>query len=150
AAVSLGRRILLVGGHGRSGTEATIGQLAPSSALSSQAATGKTSVSIATNVYAFDGANMLTGAARSARPLVYVPNSESASVNVIDPRTYKVIKHFPVGPLPQHVVPSYDLKTLYVTNDAGNSLTVIDPRTGRPGRTIPVADPYNMYFTPDG
>src|SRR5262249_55402504 len=73
-----------------------------------------------------------------------------ASVDVIDPRTHKVIWQFPVGLLPQHVVPSYDLTTLYVTNDAGNSLTVIDPRTGRPGRTIPVADPYNMYFTPDG
>jgi YVTN family beta-propeller protein len=39
---------------------------------------------------------------------------------------------------------------LYVTNDLGNSLTTIDPRTGRPGRTIAVEDPYNMYFTPDG
>jgi DNA-binding beta-propeller fold protein YncE len=37
-----------------------------------------------------------------------------------------------------------------VTNDLGNSLTPIDPRTGRPGRPIPVADPYNMYFTADG
>src|SRR5439155_22638666 len=26
----------------------------------------------------------------------------------------------------------------------------INARTGRPGRTIPVDDPYNMYFTPDG
>jgi YVTN family beta-propeller protein len=42
------------------------------------------------------------------------------------------------------------LKTLYVLNDEGNSVTTIDPRTGRFGRTIPVADPYNMYFTPDG
>ena len=30
------------------------------------------------------------------------------------------------------------------------SLTPIDPRTGKPGRAIPVDDPYNMYFTPDG
>jgi DNA-binding beta-propeller fold protein YncE len=52
--------------------------------------------------------------------------------------------------VPQHVVPAYDLRTLYVTNDLGNSLTAIDPRTGRPGRTIPVTDPYNLYFTPDG
>jgi YVTN family beta-propeller protein len=48
------------------------------------------------------------------------------------------------------VVPAWDLKTLYVTNDRSNSLTPIDPVTGRPGPTIPVEDPYNMYFTPNG
>ena len=82
--------------------------------------------------------------------LVYVPNSDSNTVSVINPRTYKVIDQFPVGINPQHVVPSYDLKTLWVNNDQGNSLTAIDPRTGKPGRTIPVTDPYNLYFTPDG
>jgi YVTN family beta-propeller protein len=62
-----------------------------------------------------------------------------------------VIDHFAVGLLPQHVVPAWDLRTLYVTNDVGNSLTAIDPRTGKPkGRPIPVDDPYNLYFTPDG
>jgi DNA-binding beta-propeller fold protein YncE len=48
------------------------------------------------------------------------------------------------------VVPSWDLKRLYVTNDLSNTLTPINPVTGRPGRPIPVADPYNLYFTPDG
>ena len=47
-------------------------------------------------------------------------------------------------------MPAWNLKTLYVTNDLGNSLTPIDPRTGKPGTPIPVDDPYNMYFTPDG
>jgi YVTN family beta-propeller protein len=48
-------------------------------------------------------------------------------------------------------VPARDLRTLYATNDIGNSLTPIDPNTGRrAGPNIPVADPYNMYFTPDG
>ena len=102
------------------------------------------------NVYAHDGANMLTGAARRARPLIYVPNSGSDTVDVIDPATRRVIRHFPVGAEPQHVVPSWDLKPLYVTNDRSNTLTPIDPVTGRPGRPIPVADPYNLYFTPDG
>jgi DNA-binding beta-propeller fold protein YncE len=55
-----------------------------------------------------------------------------------------------VGLVPQHIVPSYDLRTLWVTNDIGNSLTPIDPRDGRPGRAIRVVDPYNLYFTPDG
>jgi DNA-binding beta-propeller fold protein YncE len=79
-----------------------------------------------------------------------VPNSDSNTVDVIDQRTFKVVEHFSVGGLPQHVVPAYDLKTLYVTNDTGNTLTPIDPNTGKPGSTIPVEDPYNMYFTPNG
>src|SRR4029077_6718994 len=87
---------------------------------------------------------------RTARPLVYVPNSISDTVDVIDPRTYHIVEHFAVGALPQHVVPAWNLRTLYVTNDIGNSLTPIDPRTGKPGTPIPVEDPYNMYFTPDG
>jgi len=49
------------------------------------------------------------------------------------------------------VTPSWDLRTLYVDNDHGNRLTPIDPNTGLPtGPPMPVADPYNMYFTPDG
>ena len=102
------------------------------------------------DVYAYDHARLLAGAARSALARIYVPNSMSASVDVIDPRSYRVVGHFDVGVLPQHITPSYDLKTLYVDNDLGNSLTPIDPRTARPGRPIPVADPYNLYFTPDG
>jgi YVTN family beta-propeller protein len=102
------------------------------------------------DVYAADRPGSLAAAARGARSLVYVPNSESNTVDVIDPRTYTVVGHFAVGRLPQHVTPSYDLRTLYVDNDEGNSLTEIDPRTGKPGRTLPVADPYNLYFTPDG
>jgi hypothetical protein len=62
--------------------------------------------------------------------------------------TYQVIDTFPVGARPQHVVPSYDLKTLWVTNDEGNTLTPVDPATGEPGKAVPVPDPYNMYFTP--
>jgi DNA-binding beta-propeller fold protein YncE len=69
---------------------------------------------------------------------------------VISQRTYKVIAQFPTGALPQHVTPAWNLKTLYVDNDAGNSLTPINPRTEKPGTPIPVEDPYNLYFTPDG
>jgi YVTN family beta-propeller protein len=102
------------------------------------------------DVYAADRAGMLSPTVRADPALVYVPNSRSDTVDVISQRTYKVIREFPVGALPQHVTPSWDLRTLYVTNDVGNSLTPIDPRTGRPGSPIPVTDPYNMYFTTDG
>jgi len=80
----------------------------------------------------------------------YVPNSLSDTVTVIDVRTRRVLVTFPVGRTPQHVVPSHDLRTLWVNNNAGDSLTPIDPNTGRPGRPVPVEDPYNLYFTPDG
>ncbi len=102
------------------------------------------------NIYAAAGADELSAVAGRARPLVYVPNSESNTIDVIDPTTFRIVERFPVGTLPQHVVPAWDMKTLYVTNDDGNSLTAIDPRTGRVERTISVEDPYNMYFTPDG
>ncbi len=102
------------------------------------------------NVYAADAAGDLSPAVRGDPARVYVPNSASDTVDEIDPRTYGIVRSFKVGMLPQHVVPAYDLRTLWVTNDLGNSLTPIDPRTGAPGPPVPVADPYNMYFTPDG
>jgi YVTN family beta-propeller protein len=108
----------------------------------------------ATNLYSETGAGRLSAAVRNALPRVYVPNLKSNDVFVIDPATRKVIDRFPVGKNPQHVVPSYDLKTLWVTNNAegsaDGSLTPIDPSTGRPGKPVPVDDPYNMYFTADG
>jgi DNA-binding beta-propeller fold protein YncE len=82
--------------------------------------------------------------------LVYVPNSQSDSVDVVSQTTGRIVRHFAVGALPQHVTPSWDLRTLWVTNDRGNSLTPIDPRTGRPGHPVAVTDPYNLYFTVDG
>ena len=102
------------------------------------------------NVYAADAPGDMAPAVRRARPLVYVPNSESNTVDEIDPHTYKIVREFPAGALPQHVIPAYDLRTLYVANDEGNSLTPINPVNGVSGPPIPVTDPYNMYFTPDG
>jgi YVTN family beta-propeller protein len=102
------------------------------------------------NLYAPAGAGRLAPRAAAAQRLVYVPNSHDGTVTVIDPRTYRVTRTFATGALPQHVVPSYDLRTLWVANNLGNSLTPIDPATGREGTNVPVADPYNLYFTPDG
>ena len=144
AAVADARGILVAGGRDAEGTVADLTELVPSTkpARKSQAA--------AANVYAADRAGDLSAEARRARAYVYVPNSDSNTVDVIDQRSFRVVEHFAVGALPQHVVPAWDLKTLYVTNDLGNTLTPIDPRNGKPGRAISVDDPYNMYFTPNG
>ena len=106
------------------------------------------------NLYSETRAGKLSRAVAGALPRVYVPNVKSNDVYVIDPATLKVIDKFSVGTHPQHVVPSWDLKTLWVTNNAmgtdGGSLTPIDPATGKPGKPVAVDDPYNMYFSPDG
>ncbi len=106
------------------------------------------------NVYRGIGPENLAPAVRADLARVYVPNLRSNDVSVIDPGTLKVVDRFKVGASPQHVVPAWDLRTLWVANNderhAHGSLTPIDPRTGKPGHAIPVDDPYNLYFTPDG
>jgi len=106
------------------------------------------------NLYSEATAGKLSPAVAADLPRVYVPNLQSNDVYVIDPETLKVVDRFRVGLNPQHVVPSWDLRTLWVANNAENtksgSLTPVEPRTGKAGKAIPVDDPYNMYFTPDG
>ncbi|MEU3410875.1 hypothetical protein ABZ760_06295 [Streptomyces sp. NPDC006658] len=102
------------------------------------------------DLYAADRPNRLSPVVRDFPSRVYVPNTGSDTVTVIDPATFRVVDTIPVGHQPQHVVPSWDLRTLWVNNDLGNTLTPIDPRTGRAGRPVDVHDPYNLYFTPDG
>jgi YVTN family beta-propeller protein len=106
------------------------------------------------NLYSETRSGQMSPAVAGALSRVYVPNRTSNDVWVIDPATLKVVDRFKVGINPQHVVPSWDLKTLWVTNNAegrtDGSLTPIDPATGKPGKAIAVDDPYNMYFTPDG
>ena len=106
------------------------------------------------NLYSETAAGRLGPAVAGALPRVYVPNRAANTVSVIDPETLKVIDTYKVGVNPQHVVPSWDLRTLWVANNAegrtDGSLTPIDPKTGKPGKSIAVDDPYNMYWTPDG
>jgi len=102
------------------------------------------------DIYSEAHAGKLSPAVKNFPDLIYVPNTGSNSVDVIDPRTYRVVDRFKVRRQPQHVTPSYDLKTLWILCDLGDNLTKIDPATGKIGETVRVKDPYNMYYTPDG
>ena len=108
----------------------------------------------ANNLYSEVGADRFSAKVQGDLPRIYVPNLRSIDVMVVDPAAMKVVGRFKVGIGPQHIVPAWDLRTLWVTNNAegrtDGSLTPIDARTGQPGKAIPVDDPYNMYFTPDG
>ena len=101
-------------------------------------------------VYSHTGVGQMSPAVATAQAYVYVPSNGDGSVTVIDQQTMKVIKHYKVGRLVQHVVASWDLTKLYATASGSNSLVEIDPTTGDKGRSIHVAAPYNLYFTPDG
>ena len=115
---------------------------------------GMPQVPDAANLYSETRTDHFNPAVKGDLERIYVPNLRSHSVSVIDPKTLKVVDTLKVGKAPQHVVPSWDLRTLWVANNAerakSGSLTPIDPRTGKAGAAIPVDDPYNLYFTPDG
>lgn len=121
----------------------------PSTAFSDSLA-GMPPIMDPNNIYAADTPNNLSDVVKKMPELVYVPNLRSSSVTVIDPKTYKVIKTLKMHTGPQHVVPSWDLKTLWVNDNSGNYLTPINPMTATAGKDIYVHDPYNLYFTPNG
>jgi YVTN family beta-propeller protein len=127
---------------------------APAPAAKIETIAGMPPVVDGTNLYSEATAGKVSPALADHRELIYVPHVQSNDIYVIDPKTFKVIDKYKVGLNPQHVVPSWDLTTLWVTNNAERtdkgSLTPIDPKTGKPGTAIPVDDPYNMYFSPDG
>jgi YVTN family beta-propeller protein len=102
------------------------------------------------NIYADAGANMISAVQRNDPAYAYVPHNKSGDVWVIDQKTFAVVRKCHVGIEIQHVVPDYDMTMLYATDDMGNQIRAIDPATGTCGKTYPVKDPYNMYFTPDG
>jgi YVTN family beta-propeller protein len=135
-------------------------QAAPATAASAPAAAavatvgGMPPVIDARNQYSETAAGKISPALANDLERIYVPNLRSNDVYVVDPAAMKVVDRFKVGIGPQHIVPSWDLRTLWVTNNAegrtDGSLTPIDPRTGKPGAPVMVDDPYNMYATPDG
>jgi DNA-binding beta-propeller fold protein YncE len=153
-AATAGGRILVAGGRDARGhVRDELLALAPASAASKPPRPRTASLPRPLdphNAYAAAGRHGLSRSARRDPARVYVPNSGSNTVDVIDQRTFRIVDHFATGALPQHVTPSWDLRTLWVDNDRGNSLTPIDPRTGHHGRPVHVDDPYNLYFTPSG
>lgn len=121
-----------------------------SSGNSASSSATSSSGSASQNVYAHTRPQDLSATAKQAKQLVYVPDTEANQVQVIDPKTYRVIRSFGVSQVAQHVVPSWDEKTLWVNESTGYHLTPIDPRTGKEGKPVKVDDPYNLYFSPDG
>src|SRR5262245_4274465 len=97
--------------------------------------------------YSEPAAKRLSPAVTGALARVYVPNVRSNDVDVIAPSTLEVVDHFQAGRNPQHVVPSWDLKTLWVTGSSRHnrgSLTPIDSFSGKRGMQIKVPGAFDM------
>ncbi len=105
---------------------------------------------IGNDVYSRTRAGMLAPRVRHDPSLLYVPDSQGSTVTVISQRTHRIVRVIPTGYLSQHVVPSYDLRTLITNSSYANELVEINPRTGRRTRSVSMTRPYNLYFTPDG
>jgi len=87
-----------------------------------------------------------TGAGR-----VYVANSFSDTVAVMDPATNTVIATVPVGDNPVALAMTPDGTRVYVANEMGNTVSVIDTATNAVVATVPVGNgPTDVKVTPDG
>lgn len=84
------------------------------------------------------------------RPPVFVLNSLSADISVVDPASFMVTRRIPTGKEPHHLYLSPDERSLIVANALGDSLTFVDPRTAEVQRVVRgVSDPYHLRFSPD-
>ena len=137
AATLAGGLLLWAGAQGnRAAAQAASVAVAPAPAAATvSTVAGMPPVLDPRNLYSETAAGKLSPALAGDLERIYVPNLRGHDVHVIDPAAMKVVDRFKVGRSPQHVVPSWDLRTLWVTNNAerrtDGSLTPIDPRTGQ-------------------
>jgi YVTN family beta-propeller protein len=82
---------------------------------------------------------------------VYVTNSASDTIDVIDPTTNKVVQVIHGIELPHGIVFSPDGARIYVSNEAESVLDVVDRKSGEILTKIPLSDrPNNLAINKDG
>ncbi|WP_297366505.1 YncE family protein [Acidocella sp.] len=82
-------------------------------------------------------------------PICMVMNSGDATISVIDMTTKQIIATQPAFREPSHWALTPDRQTLYVTDAGGNAFFAFDPLTGAPKGHLPIADPYQLGYSPD-
>jgi YVTN family beta-propeller protein len=83
---------------------------------------------------------------------LYVTNTKSDSISVIDTTTFEVVATIPLGRgKPNRVVFHPDGRTAWVVYDKSHDLGVVDAESRKLLRRVKVGgNPYNLNFTPDG
>ena len=94
----------------------------------------------------------LCGAGPAAAATLYITNTKSESVSIIDTDTLEVVGTIPLGKgKPNRIVFHPDGRTAWVVYDKTHDLGVIDAETRKLVRRVKVGgNPYNVNFTPDG
>ena len=85
-----------------------------------------------------------------AADLALVVDSNDAALSVVDMATRTEVRRIPVLREPHHLMLSPDARSLLVGDTAANEVLFLDPRTFALQRRVPVADPYQIGFSPDG
>jgi YVTN family beta-propeller protein len=80
---------------------------------------------------------------------VIVLNSAGDTLSLIDPKQYKEVGRLPIGKGPHHLMSTPDDSHLLVGNTLGNDLVYLDRKTGAIQKRLPMADPYQLGFSPD-
>jgi YVTN family beta-propeller protein len=103
------------------------------------------------------GLALLLGLAALAGPrpapaaTLYVTNTKSGSISVIDTTTFEVVQTIPLGPgKPNRIAFHPDGKTAWVVYDKSHDLGVVDAESGKLSRRVKIGgNPYNLTFSPD-
>jgi YVTN family beta-propeller protein len=82
--------------------------------------------------------------------LAFVINSGGASISLIDVATRKEVRRIPVLREPHHMALTPDHRYLLVGDTTGNELLFLNPRTGDVEKRMPMSDPYQLQFSPNG
>jgi len=91
-------------------------------------------------------------AAPAAAATLYITNTKSDSVSIIDTNTFEVVGTIPVGRgKPNRIVFHPDGKQAWVVYDKSHDLGIIDAETRRLVKRVKIGgNPYNLAFTPNG
>ena len=83
---------------------------------------------------------------------LYVTNTKSDSITVIDTATFEVVDTIPLGRgKPNRVMFHPDGKTAWVVYDKSHDLGIVDAEARKLLRRVKIGgNPYNLNFTPDG
>ena len=93
---------------------------------------------------------LLGGLPAMAAGLAFVINSGAASIGVYDVTTHRELRRIPVLREPHHMALTPDHRYLLVGDTTGNQLLFLNPRTGVLEKRMPMSDPYQLVFSPDG